>query len=66
VDRKRPQDPPEAATRAFSWLQAGIPLTLLLDLASPAGPDSATLAEREGDDGASWLPAPRGAPPERS
>lgn len=31
----------------FEWLRAGVPLSLLLDLASPAGPDSREIARRE-------------------
>ncbi len=32
----------------FEWLRAGVPLSLLLDLASPAGPDSREIARHEG------------------
>jgi len=31
----------------FEWLRAGVPLSLLLDLASPGGPDSREIARRE-------------------
>lgn len=34
-------------TNAFEWLRAGVPLSLLLDLASPAGPDSREIARTE-------------------
>lgn len=34
---------------AFAWLRAGVPLSLLLDLASPDGPDSREIARRERD-----------------
>jgi hypothetical protein len=33
---------------AFEWLRSGVPLSLLLDLASPDGPDSREIARREG------------------
>jgi len=32
---------------AFGWLRAGVPLSLLLDLASPTGPDSREIARLE-------------------
>ena len=31
----------------FEWLRAGVPLSLLMDLASPDGPDSREIAHRE-------------------
>ncbi len=31
----------------FAWLRAGVPLSLLVDLASPAGPDSREIARTE-------------------
>ena len=31
----------------FQWLRAGVPLSLLVDLASPQGPDSREIARRE-------------------
>lgn len=31
----------------FSWLRGGVPLSLLLDLACPEGPDSAAIARHE-------------------
>lgn len=34
-------------SRAFEWLRAGVPLSLLLDLACPEGPDSREIARRE-------------------
>lgn len=34
-------------SQAFEWLRAGVPLSLLLDLASPDGPDSREIARRE-------------------
>jgi len=34
-------------TNVFEWLRAGVPLSLLLDLASPGGPDSREIARRE-------------------
>jgi hypothetical protein len=33
---------------AFEWLRNGVPLSLLLDLASPEGPDSLEIARHEG------------------
>ena len=45
--------------RTSALLRAGIPLTLLLDLADPAGPDSAGRFASETAD-LSWL-RPRGA-----
>jgi hypothetical protein len=35
-------------TSAFEWLRHGVPLSLLLDLASPDGPDSREIARCEG------------------
>jgi hypothetical protein len=32
---------------AFAWLRSGVPLSLLLDLAAPEGPDSAEIARSE-------------------
>ncbi len=32
----------------FEWLRAGVPLSLLIDLASPEGPNSREIAQREG------------------
>lgn len=32
---------------AFEWLRHGVPLSLLVDLASPDGPDSREIARRE-------------------
>ena len=34
-------------SRAFEWLRAGVPLSLLLDLALPGGPDSREIARHE-------------------
>lgn len=34
-------------SEAFEWLRAGVPLSLLLDLASPTGPDSREIARHE-------------------
>ncbi|HVF04170.1 MAG TPA: hypothetical protein VNA20_04965 [Frankiaceae bacterium] len=31
----------------FGWLRSGVPLSLLLDLASPDGPDSQEIARTE-------------------
>jgi hypothetical protein len=42
--------------RTEALLAAGVPLTLLLDLAEPLGPRSAVLLREEGGD-ASWLSA---------
>jgi hypothetical protein len=36
----------------FAWLRSGVPLSLLLDLASPDGPDSTEIARRERPTGA--------------
>jgi hypothetical protein len=33
---------------AFDWLRCGVPLSLLIDLASPDGPDSREIARTEG------------------
>lgn len=38
------------------WLAAGIPLTLLIDLLEPTGPDSARIFDEDHGD-ASWVPA---------
>lgn len=38
------------------WLAAGIPLTLLIDLLEPTGPDSARIFDGEHGD-VSWVPA---------
>lgn len=38
------------------WLAAGIPLSLLIDLLEPAGPDSAEIFDDEHGD-TSWVPA---------
>lgn len=32
----------------FEWLRSGVPLSLLLDLAAPEGPDSREIARAEG------------------
>ena len=34
-------------SRVFEWLRAGVPLSLLLDLAAPDGPDSREIARHE-------------------
>lgn len=34
-------------SRVFEWLRCGVPLSLLLDLASPEGPDSREIAQHE-------------------
>lgn len=44
--------------RTHQLLAAGVPLTLLLDLADEAGPRSRLRYDAEGGD-LSWLPAPR-------
>jgi len=36
-----------AESTVFEWLRAGVPLSLLLDLASPVGPDSREIARVE-------------------
>ena len=36
-----------AESRAFDWLRSGVPLSLLLDLAAPDGPDSREIARYE-------------------
>lgn len=51
-----PLDLPALRRRTGELLRAGVPLTLLLDLADPEGPDSAALFGREGGD-TSWLRA---------
>lgn len=33
----------------FEWLRAGVPLSLLIDLVSPEGPDSRAIAYEERD-----------------
>lgn len=35
------------SSAAFEWLRNGVPLSLLLDLASPTGPDSREIARQE-------------------
>jgi len=59
-------DLPGLARRTRDLLAAGVPLTLLLDLAEPAGPDSRELYVAEGIP-AQWLPGRSwpavGAPP---
>ena len=51
----RPQvDLPLLAARVPAMLEAGVPLTLLIDLAEPAGPRSRDLYAAEQED-ASWL-----------
>jgi hypothetical protein len=39
-------------SEAFEWLRGGVPLSLLLDLAAPDGPDSADIARHERHDAA--------------
>jgi hypothetical protein len=34
-------------SEVFEWLRSGIPLSLLMDLASPDGPDSRAIAYAE-------------------
>jgi hypothetical protein len=36
-----------SGSTAFEWLRGGVPLSLLLDLALPDGPDSAEIARTE-------------------
>lgn len=36
-----------ASARVMSQLAAGVPLSLLMDLAAPSGPDSTEIARRE-------------------
>lgn len=38
----------DARLRVMALVAAGIPLSLLMDLADPAGPDSAEILRREG------------------
>jgi hypothetical protein len=40
----------------MTWLAAGIPLTLILDLIEPTGPDS-TRAYRDEPGDTAWVPA---------
>lgn len=54
----RSTDLPGLAQRTRDLLAAGVPLTLLLDLAEPAGPASHELYVAEGIS-AHWLPGPR-------
>ena len=42
----------------MDWLRQGIPLTLLIDLLDPVGPDSRVILVREEAD-LSWLPQHR-------
>ena len=44
-----------AVARTAALLRAGVPLTLLLDLAAPHGPRSRELYEREPADSMAWL-----------
>jgi hypothetical protein len=53
-----PLDVPALVRRTHDLLAAGVPLTLLLDLAEAAGPRSAQRYQSEGGD-AGWLPHPR-------
>ena len=41
--------------RPMNWLENGVPLTLLVDLLDPSGPDSARVLEAEPADTA-WVP----------
>jgi hypothetical protein len=40
----------------FEWLSAGIPITLIVDMADPEGPDSARIIRDEPAD-TSWISA---------
>ena len=44
-----------AVARTAALLRAGVPLTLLLDLAAPHGPRSRELYQREPADSMAWL-----------
>lgn len=53
----RTLDLPTLRARTAELLRAGVSLTLLLDLAEPAGPDSAAAYADEGGDARPWLSA---------
>jgi hypothetical protein len=40
----------------FQWLEAGVPITLIVDLLDAGGPDSAMILRAEPSD-LSWIPA---------
>ena len=48
-------DLPAMRERTAALLRAGVPLTLLLDLAAEPGPDSAAVYASEGGDARIWL-----------
>ena len=50
-------DLPALRARTADLLRAGVPLTLLLDLAEPHGPDSAAAYASEGGDARVWMRA---------
>jgi hypothetical protein len=37
----------DGESTVFGWLRNGVPLSLLMDLAAPDGPDSAEIARHE-------------------
>ncbi len=55
--RDRTLDLPTLRARTADLLRAGVPLTLLLDLADPSGPDSVAAYAHEGGDARRWLRA---------
>ena len=54
---ERALDLPTLRARTVELLRAGVPLTLLLDLAEPTGPDSVSAYAHEGGDARRWLRA---------
>jgi hypothetical protein len=55
MNMSEPNPPRTAVSPAMRLLQAGVPLTLLLDLSKREGPDSALIIAHEGSDGVAAL-----------
>lgn len=55
VEAERVQFSPARGSAPLALLAAGVPITLLLDLADPAGPDSRAVLREEGDESPRWL-----------
>ena len=51
-------DLPGLSRRTTALLEAGVPLSLLIDLSRPDGPHSSQICTEEGGS-ADWIPAPR-------
>jgi hypothetical protein len=52
----------DGVSSIFESLSAGVPLTLLMDLAPSSGPDSDAIFTDELPDNLDWIPAQRGEP----